>query len=224
MIIAFKNFYRNKMVNLSALSIRHFLPNIQIYCFTLYKYDTGEYQSQEPLLPFITEIISPTKYVGTNSNYDDKDTTKTSGYDNPDNGAYFIEGYNLIFDYFQEVNDKILMLSEDHFFTTGETLKELLNNDWDVAYGDAASEINGYLRGNGSILGINPSKVGYLFPMPEYTKTTVEWIIGNFLLRQLELKQLHSISTRNWLDYCGDGMYTNSSEDMINMMKEAGII
>jgi hypothetical protein len=98
----------------------------------------------------------------------------------------------------------------------------LTTTDWDVAYADGDSP--DCSKGNGSILGIVPTKVKHLFPMPEYTRTTIEWILGNFLLMRIPPDRLHRLSTRNWIDYCGDGMYTNSSEDMIKMMKEAGII
>jgi hypothetical protein len=227
LLVCFKNFYRNKMVNLSATSVKHFLPNARIFCFTLYKESMNEYADQEPLHDYITEITGPTKWVSKNTIYDHVDVTKTSGFDNNDNAAYFAEGYNIIQEHFADYPGKLLMLAEDHFFTTGETLKELLDNEWDIAYGDADSEQAGFLKGNGSIIGIRPSRIPHLFPMPEYTSCTIEWVIGNYLLRQVEPEQLHSLSTRTWWDvpnYHGDGIYTNSSQHMAQMMKEAGII
>ena len=91
------------------------------------------------------------------------------------------------------------------------------------------------LCGNGSILGIVPSKVRHLFPMVEHLHSTIEWMIGNLLLRQIP-DRIHCLSTRKWAlisdkgdnngwpDYCGDGLYTNSSEEMTEDLKKAGII
>ena len=239
MIVVFRNFYRNKMVNLSARSIKYFYPDMKIYCLSLCKHDMSEYANQEPLLPFIEEFTAQTKYVNKeNNNLDDVDTTKTSGFDADDNGAYFTEGYNLIFNRFKTSDEVVLMLAEDHYFTTGQTLKEIVDTtgQWDICYGDADSERAGYLRGNGSILGIVPSKVRHLFPMVEHLHTTIEWMVGNLLLRQLPEDRIHCLSTRKWYvnpngldnngwpDYCGDGLYTNSSEVMIEDLKKAGII
>ena len=224
LIVVFRNFYRNKMVNLSALSVRHFLPNAEVYCYSFYKHDISEYDNQEPLLPFITEFVGKTKYISKNLCQDNINPSKTSGYANDDNGAYFTEGYNRIFEQFKYVSVPVLMLAEDHFFQLGTTLKELVDTDWDVAYADAESEKAGYFRGNGSILGIVPTKVTHLFPITEYLSTTVEWIIGNCLLRQIDSNRLHRISTRKWLDYCGDGIYTNSSEVIKEEMIKAGIL
>jgi len=198
---------------------------MRMFCITFYKENaTTEYDNQEPLHSYITEIKVPTKYISANTTVDDIDITKTSGYANCDNGAYFTEGYNIIQAMFSTLDDKLLMLSEDHYFTTGETLKELIDADYDVAYGDAESKLAGYLKGNGSILCINPSKVKHLFPIVEYLRTTVEWIIGTQLLMKINPSRLHSISTRKWIDYCGDGSYTNSSVVMEQHMKDVGIL
>ena len=224
MIVCFKNFKRNKMVNLTATSIRHFLPDVKIYCYTLYKHDyVAEYSNQEPLHDYIRELTAPTKYVSTNNVHDCIDDTKTSGYANENNGVYFVEGYNLIYEAFEGCDEPILILGEDHFFTTGETLTELMNSDYDVAYGDWDS-YGEYLRGNGSILCIVPTKVSHLFPMPESQGVSIEWLLGGALLKQIAPDRLHRLSTRDALNYHNDGMYTNSSETMINMMTEAGII
>ena len=238
MIIVYRNFFRNKMVNLSARSIKHFYSDIKIYCLTLCKHDMSEYVNQEPLLSFIEEWTAKTKYVSKNTNLDDVDTKKTAGFGDVNNGAYFTEGYNLIMKRFRELDEPVLMLAEDHFFTTGQSLKEIVDTtgQWDICYGDADSERAGHLRGNGSILGIVPSKVKHLFPMVEHLSTTVEWMIGNLLLRQLPANRIHCLSTRKWSinngeldnngwpDYCGDGIYTNSSLVMEEELKKAGII
>ncbi len=221
MIIVFRNFFRNKMVNLSATSIKHFIPDAEIHCLSLYKSSYSEYSTQEPLLPYIKEFTINTKYVGTNSIQDHVDSTKTNGYGNPDNAKYFSEGYNIIYDTFKNQIERVLILSEDHFFTTGHTLLELIVNDWDVAY---ASGYAGAYHANGSILGINPSKLGHVFPLEENYPGTVEDSIGEQLLQKVEKDRLYCMQYRKWVNYCGDGIYTNSSVDMENELRKAQII
>ena len=72
--------------------------------------------------------------------------------------------------------------------------------------------------------------------MVEHLHTTIEWMVGNLLLRQLPADRIHCLSTRKWYvnpngldnngwpDYCGDGIYTNSSLAMEEELKKAGII
>lgn len=223
MIVCFKNFKRNKMVNLTATSIRHFLPEVEIFCYTLYKHDyNAEYSSQEPLHDYIKELTAPTKYISPIDVHDSSQYGTTSGFANPCNGMYFCEGYNLIYETWEGYDQPVLILGEDHFFTTGETLNELVNSDYDVAYGDWDSW-PGHLRANGSILCIVPSKVSNIFPIPEVVGS-IEDQVGEFLLKHIPENRLHKLSTRDALNYHGDGMYTNSSDEMISMIKEHGII
>jgi len=223
MIIAFRNFLRNKMVNLSALSIRHFIPDAEIYCFTFYKTSLEEdYSNQEKLLPFIKEVAFRTKYIGSRNIHDHIDPTKTSGYANQDNAKYFTEGYNLIQDRFKNKDTKLLILAEDHFFTTGAVLKELIENDWHVAY---ASAFTKEANANASILGINPARVNHLFPLVEKSSRVVEAEITEQLIRKIKNRsKVYQIKNRKWIDYCGDGLYTNSSEIIEQEMKKAGIL
>lgn len=223
MIVAFKNFKRNRMVNLTATSIRHFLPDIKIYCITLYKQDyNAEYANQEPLHDYIEEVTAPTKYISHIDVHDSIQYGTTSGFANPCNGMYFCEGYNLIYSMFEGINEPVLILGEDHFFTSGQTLYELMAFDYDVAYGDWDSW-PGHLRANGSIICIVPSKVKDIFPIPEVVGS-IEDQVGAFVLQHIPEGRLHRLSTREALNYHNDGCYTNSSEEMISEMTKAGII
>lgn len=208
---------RNKMVNLSAKSIWHFYPEAEIHCLTLYKTSRKEYSSQEPLDPRIKQFKEKTKYTSKNTVYDGPWGT-TSGYASPLNGLFFMEGYNFIQKKFSEYDGKLLILTEDHFFTSGKVLKELLENDWDAAYADAFSKTPA--DANAAILGINPFKLKGLFPLPE-VQEMVEPLLGKSLL--LRVPKLYRIKHRNWIDYCGDGIYTNSSDEMKSEMIKAGI-
>lgn len=224
MIIVFRNFKRNKMVNLSARSIKYFMPNIEIHCLSLYKESYVEYEEQEKLLPFIKEFSAKTKYISKNPIQDHEDSTKTSGYANPDNAKYFSEGFNLIQQKFKHRDRKLLILAEDHFFTNGATLKELDENNWHVAYASGYAG-DGLHQANGSILGLNPLRINHLFPLKENYNGTIEDSLGTQLISKVKTRSnLYLIKNRKWIDYCGDGIYTNSSAQMEEELRKAGII
>jgi len=219
MIIAFRNFKRNKMVNLTAKSIKHFMPEVRMYCFTFFKDKIDE---QEALLPYITEYKIKTKYNSSKEIHDHVDPSKTSGFANPDNGLYFCEGYNAIFDRFKNHSEKVIMLAEDHYTTTGKFLKELNENDWDVAFASGFSEESNV---NASIIGIVPPKVKHIFPLPETNKVPIETTLTKYLVKKIKNKnKVYQLKSRNWIDYCGDGKYTNSSEIIEKDLKEHGIL
>ena len=225
MIVCFRNFFRNKMVNLSAKSVRHFLPEAEIYCFSLYKESESDYNSQEPLLDYITEFKFKTKYINSVNSNQDGAPGETSGYGHPDNGKYFTEGYNLIFNKFKDLNAKVLILAEDHFFTTGKVLSEIVNEDYDIAIASSWDEYGA----NGSILCINPSKVKHAFPLPETNpllgnNQCIERLLHLGLTVRIKEKRVYRFKNRKWIDYCGDGIYTNSSKEMIEELTKAGII
>lgn len=223
LIVAIKNFQRNRMVNLTALSVKHFLPNASIHCLTLYKESMDEYASQEPLLPFITESTEKTKFVSGKEIHDSENPSLVSGVAHPNNGAFFAEGYNLIFEKFRGSDEKLLMLAEDHFFTSGQTLREIVEVDWDVAYA-GWTDWGDYRNVNGSILAVVPSKVDEYFPILEQENMMVEWLFWHGLVGRVEKDRVHEFTTRRETDYSGDGLYTNSSNIMEIKLKEAGIL
>lgn len=222
MIIAFRNFFRNKTVNLTARSIRHFMPDAKIYCVSFYKYDPSEYDSQEPLLDFIEEVRVATQYVNsTGKPTDHTDTTQTSGYANPDNSKYFAEGYNQIWKVLRGTDDKVLMLAEDHFFTTGATLKELEEHQYSLAYApwDHPSELDA----NASIICMNLAHLDALFPIPEEGHM-IEHRIWESIVNRVNEEYRYKIKNRRRINYFGDGMYTNSSEEIENELRKANIL
>lgn len=210
------------MVNLSAQSVKHFLPNAEIHCFTLYKHSISEYDNQELVSDYIAEHRFQTRYINPNefAIHDCADSTKTSGYANPNNGLFFAEGFNLIFDYFKDVNEPVIMLSEDHFFTTGKVLKELISEDYDVAFASGDHEI---LAANAALLSIVPSQVRHLFPLKE-CRMSIEPLLKDQLITKVNPDRLYQIVNRKWIDYCGDGIYTNSSEEIRAELIKAGIL
>lgn len=222
MQIAFRNFFRNRTVNLTARSIRHFLPDVPMMCVSFYKHDPSEYDQQEDLLSYIKEYKVQTKYVSTNGKPTDHvDTTQTSGWANPDNSKFFAEGYNEIWKILRGTPGKTLMLAEDHFFTTGVTLNELIENDFSLAYApwDHPSELDA----NGSILCMNLEHLDSLFPIPEHGHM-IEWRVSESIVQKVRQDRIYKIKNRRRIDYFGDGLYTNSSDEIEKELKKANII
>jgi len=222
MQIAFRNFFRNRTVNLTARSIKHFLPNASMMCVSFYKNDPAECDEQEKLLDFIEEFKVQTKYVNTNGKPTDHvDSTQTSGWAHPDNSKFFAEGYNEIWKILKGTPGKTLMLAEDHFFTTGATLKELEENDFSLAYApwDHPSELDA----NGSILCMNLVDLDSLFPIPEQGHM-IEWRISESIVQKVRQDRIYKIRNRRRINYFGDGMYTNSSDEIEKELKKANII
>lgn len=235
MHIFYKNFLRSRTTNLSIKSVRHFMPKAKIVVCNLYNNDKSEYDQQEKIVDADEVFYLKTKYPKTNdipldasinSEKDKKGRYITSGYRNPNNSNFFTEGFNICYEYFINEHDKVIVLAEDHYFTNGETLKELNNNDWDFAFapfGNHSSWINA------SILGFIPSKYSSVFPLPECTKVYpdyyVERHLSDVLFKKIDpsLKK-YLIRNRKTLDYMGDGQYTNSSDVIEQHLKEAGII
>lgn len=221
--VVVKNFMRNRMVNLTAKSVKHFLPNANIYCYSLYKQSEQEYADQDPLDPYIQQFWGQTKYDSGKDIYDSTFSPEVSGYAHPNNGVFFAEGYNMIFEKFRDSDQKLLMLAEDHFFTSGVTLAETMENDWDVCFGPWTNW-GAYSNVNGSILGVVPSRVAHLFPIPEQLNMMVEWLFWHELVAKIPPERVHAFTTRREVNYMGDGLYTNSSEVMEQKLKEAGIL
>lgn len=217
MIVVFRNFFRNKMVNLTAKSVKHFIPDAELYCVSYYKNDPSEYDDQEPLDKDIQQFLIRTKYVNEGAIHDHEDSTKTSGYQNADNVKYFVEGYNDIIKLFTDVVEKVLILGEDHYFTTGAVLNELQNNDFHLAYAPWDTDNDA----NGSILCVRPARVKHLFPIPERGPCIEAHLRDQLVLR---VPNSYAIKNRKHANYFGDGKYTNSSVEIEQELKKANII
>lgn len=206
MKFAIKNFYRNNIVNLTVKSIKYFVPDADIYCLNLY-HDACGYGHLELLdIPEENVLYKKTKYHGLGPAYGSKI-----------NNLFFSEGYNHIYEAFQDFDDKLLMLAEDHFFTTGETLKELIDKDFDVAYcgWDANTTMNG------SLCCIVPSLVSHIFPVPE-RRDIVETTFKTDIVDKA--KNPHLLSTRDGENYKGDGKYSNDYEEIKKYLARASIV
>lgn len=207
MKIAFRNFFRNRTINFTLKSIKYFLPEAEFHCASFFKESADEYKNEEPLDPCIKNTYLNTRYIAAgNKPSDSLEDENTSGYACGDNGFIFSEGYNAIFDLFQGSDEKVLILGEDHFFTNGRTLRELTENEFDLALAPAW---NGF---NGSILCLRPSRLTHVFPITDYEGVIEDVISRNFYQKIGD--KIYLIKSRKDLDYFGDGFYTNSSEQV----------
>lgn len=212
MIVCVKNFFRNEMSNITIRTVRHFLPSAEIHVLNLFKREPSEYDTLETLnVPPENIFFKQTKYIST-----------SGGSNHPHSNTLFSEGYNYIFERFKDRDGKLLMLCEDQFFTSGKTLKELQEHDFDLGYGNWAFE-SGNDNVNGSFLCVKPIRVAHLFPIPEHT-LGVEEVLKNELVSKIPKEKQYVVTTRKREDYCGDGCYTNDVRTMRIVCYKAGLI
>ena len=206
MKVAFRNFFRNKAVNLTMKSVRYFLPETEFYCASFFKDSKLEYEKEEPLDSCIKNTYFQTKYVyDGDAPPDHSDDSLTSGFGNLANGFIFSEGYNAVYELFENEEEKVLVLAEDHLFTTGVVLKELIDNDFDLAL---APWDYGF---NGSILCVRPARLSHVFPITDHAGR-VEYVLSRNFQGKVPPERQYLIENRRQLNYFGDGFYTNSSE------------
>lgn len=203
MLFAIKNFNRNEASNLVAISIKHFIPDAEIYLFNLYVDDINLNDIDINLFKKIESF--QTKYILGDGCY------------SPNNGFYYTEGFNIILDYFKDRDDKLLILDENHFFTNGNTLNELINNNFDVA-----SSIWGEMGPNASCICLDIQKTKNLFPLPE-KKSFIENILQEQLMNKKNLIY-YNITNRQSEWYHNDGVWTNDVNVMKTMLKTCNII
>lgn len=242
MIYAFRNFKRNTMLNLTAQSVRHFDPNARIIATTFYEenYD-DEYSELEPLLSFIDEFKFKTKYPNTSGRpVDALDQSNgkvgiTSGVGNPNNHFFFSEGYNAVWEVLKNDNPKkVLMLGEDHFFTTGAVIQELKENEnnFAIAYGSWCWWGYEPKWASGSCVCFDLEILKNIFPLPSPSDIRhgdgqpVYYIEGYLyqILARIPPQFHYIMKNRTFENHHGDGLYTNSSQKIREELQKANII
>ena len=220
MIVFFKNYKRTDRVLLSIQSVRFLFPDIDIRCLNLYDESADEYLYEcESDLELLKKLNIKLYFDKKKYNFGD-----TSAEGSSYNGYYFTEGINKIQAITKDY-DKVLIIDEDSFFTTGDTIKFLLSNPFDLAccHWPAPPDMLTYTERpqfemNASILAINPKRINQFFPIIE-KKEYVEILLGHELfdkVRNMEDSIVLEIPTRRYDDYCGDGLHTND----IRIIKE----
>ena len=223
-IFIIKNFKRTKDCILTIKSIRHFCNN-EINVLHLFKESIDEYKvsselslNQEIMDMGVIQHFGKTKYVFPSFDFGP----------GPANGLYYSEALNYCFAMFKHQNKKVILLDENHFFTTGETIKFLLNNDYDFAYGswgDPTYDDGGAnLMPNCSLLGVNFFNLKHLFPIQERFMFCEPLVNEEIITKITDKSRIVKIPTREAHNYYGDGFYTNEYDLMYAALQKSGII
>jgi hypothetical protein len=225
MIIFFKNYKRTDRTLLSIQSVRFLFPDIDIRCLNLYDNSADEYLYEcERQMEIFKQCNVKLYFDKKKWNFGSE-----SAIGSANNGYYFTEGINKI-QALTKNEKKVLIIDEDTFFTTGETIKFLLNNDFDLAcsYWQAPEPIIYKCRPkfevNGSIICINSKKLNGLFPIIEQAEY-IETLLGYELYDKcidLEFKVIE-IATRHGQNFFGDGCWTNDIEKIKEELTKANI-
>lgn len=252
MIVFYRNYKRSESVFYSAQSIKHFYPDMDIRCLMVYDESVTEYKNDicnfqkvgiqtyfhkkihrydkngngEPTLPENEKknIEEWNKIYGT--------TGMLHG------GLYscFITEYlNVIYNIVKDVDDKVLILDEEQYFVTGETIKFLLKTEFDLAYGHYDTLVSeksetGIHQLHANIQCINPIKFKNMFPIENVHKnfTGPEAVLSIKLWIPAKEQNLNcvSIPTRHgWQSggYVGDGKHVKSAKEIIEELDKFNI-
>jgi hypothetical protein len=228
MVVFFKNYKRTDRTLLSIQSVRFLFPNIDIRCLSLYDNSADEY------LYGCERQMEIFKQCNVKLYFDKKKYNfgNTSAAGSTLNGYYFTEGINKIQALTRDC-DKVLILDEDSFFTTGTTIQFLLNNKFDLACGHWPAPPGNALTYserppfelNASIIAINSKNVNKIFPIVE-KEEYVEILLGHELftkVREIPNSIIFELQTRRYTDYGGDGIHTNDIEVIKAELTKANI-
>jgi len=216
MIIFYKNFRRLERVYLSIQSVRYLFPTIEIHCLMQYKNSIDEINDNHiKQFQYLNVVLHFEKKI-----YD----FGVNGCGSSLNGYYFTEYINKL----QKISsnyEKVLMLDEDNFFTTGETINFLLHNEYDFAYGTWTEPDGTKNSVNASIICINSKKLANLFPLPERNEYIEPLLRRELLDKCVKLGYITlKIPTRNFDNYGNDGLFTNDVEVIKKSLKLKNIV
>jgi hypothetical protein len=146
----------------------------------------------------------------------------------PHMGLHVTEWMNAVQSIFPD-KERVVVMDETNYFTTGVTLREIVNNAWDLAFGLRITSSYGLtgIKKNISykMLGVNMKLFADVFPLKEIEENPCS-ILGLSLYNHGLDKtyRLRELFYRNDTNYNGDGTYTEDIEEMRHMMERAGII
>jgi len=211
MIFCIKNYHKNVNSSLTATSIKYFGKHHKVVLLNIYKDNID--QDGLDLSKFDEIFNFKAKY------------DFGPGEGSPANGFYFTEGINHAQRLFSNIDDKIVVLDEDHFFTNGATIKELEENEYDLAWAFwIAPPPESENTVSGAIISFRPKKVNILFPLPERMQY-IEHLLKEEFLEKLPNDLIsYKMKNRNHGDYNGDGFFTNDHREIYNSLKNNNII
>jgi hypothetical protein len=208
MIFCIKNFHKNENSCLTAKSIKHF-GDYKIYLFNIFSHNVDHTDLDKNLFEKIIDIKGKYNFG--------------SGAGSKNNGYYFAEGINLIFNYFKNLDEKVIILDEDQYFSNGKTIQELKENDYHLAWANWFSPYNDPEDMAANILSFKPKYVSHLFPIPEKAEY-IEKTLREELLYKIQKENIYKIKNRNYNEYFGDGHFTNDAKEIKKELKQKGII
>jgi hypothetical protein len=224
MIIVYKNYKRNDCVLLSIKSSQYFMPNAKYYCLLVYDENQNEYDEN---------IINSLKLLNVEILFSKSKYNEGPGYGSAANGLYYTDYLNQLYAIFFNIDEKIIVMDQDMFFTNGNTLKWLNENDFDLACGQwflPSSESNKFDRDpiyspSAGILGFRFKALSKIFPIDEYLEF-IEHILGHEVYEKAINQGLKvvQIPTRQYHNYGEDGRYTNNCEEIKSDLLNIGII
>jgi hypothetical protein len=222
MIVCYKNYKKSDHVAVCIRSVRHFMPDAEINVVFQYDEDKSEYDQD---LPLFDGLNTKHHFVKKKYNFG-------GGSGNSNNGFYFTEWINAAQSLFPDA-EKALVVDEDEYFTTGETLKWLNENEFDLAWYNWFAPLYShdywqrFPKGlmSGSLFCINFKFMKEFFPIPE-VREHIEVILGHALVETCMSKNgvIKKIPTRDQDNHFGDGNHTNNIGQIISELKQAGII
>ena len=196
-IVVYKNCKRYDCLNLAIKTTKKFIPEASIFCVDMYTENYDE--TMMSLIPLNKNNIFPikTKYIVKNK--DDVESWR------PYNCLFFSEGYNVIYELFKNYDGKLFACNEDQFFTNGNTIRELRENEFDLAWANWCWPDENTV--NAGILCFNPSTCASLFPMPE-EHTHVDRRLYQHIMEIQKQHGLRYYKMKNRIadDYKGDGI------------------
>ena len=191
MKIVYKNFNRYECLSYSLHSAKYFFAAEDIHCVDFYSEDSYDKKRYDKIPLDKSKILTQ--------------KTKYNKYVHNWNAQVFSEGHNAIYELFKDYDGKILSVNEDQFFTTGDTIKDLKNNDFDLAWA------NWYWPSeftiNASVLCFKPSTCKPLFPLPENKEPVDELYYKHIVSTQkTHGLNLYRMIFRMGDEYFGDGL------------------
>ncbi len=191
MKIVYKNFNRYECLNHSIRSAKFFFKEDDIYCVDFYSSDSYNAENYDKI-PLDKSKIFTQK-------------TKYNKYVHEWNSQVFSEGHNVIYELFKNYTGKILSVNEDQFFTTGDTIRDLKENDFDLAWANWYWPSNNTV--NASVVCFKPTTCGDLFPFPENKEPVDDLYYRHIVASQPEHGlSLYKMRFRVGNDYKGDGI------------------
>jgi hypothetical protein len=211
MIFCIKNYHKNINSSLTAKSIKHFGDH-KVYLINIHKHDIPDREGLDASL-FDGIYDFKAKYnFGT-------------GAGSQVNGFYFSEGINRAFECFKHTEEKIVVIDEDHFFTTGKQIQDLEENEYDLAWAYwTAPPPQSDIDVSGAIISFRPASIKNLFPLPERLQF-IEHLLKQELLEKMPSNlKVYKMKYRDYTNYFGDGFFTNDWAEIDAELKKIGII